>query len=186
MKPEKLTLSENIKRVFFFIFFFIITMALPFMSYNEVVSVLEALNKHELVFNEKSLAPSFILIIPSFAMLTRLLLLKVRNIEIEPELLIKWYKVCGATLILVLFSVPTYTYFIESKIKSEGYTVCNPYSSSRGSDVWVTSQSYCIKKGYRVSSKIIDWLQQQTNEPTPEDVIKKVDELLANSPFNSP
>ncbi|WP_033024171.1 hypothetical protein, partial [Pseudoalteromonas sp. TB64] len=97
MKPEKLTLSENIKRVFFFILFFIITMTLPFMSYNEVVSVLGALNKHELVFNEKSFAPSFILYTPAFVMLTRLILLRVRNIEIEPELLIKWYKVCGAT-----------------------------------------------------------------------------------------
>ena len=184
MKPEKLALSENIKHIFLFALSFVFTIALPFASYREVILVFEALNKHQLIFKEKSFAPSLILAIPLFAMLTRLLLLRVRNIEIEPELLIKWYKVCGATLILMLFSVPTYTYFIESKIKSEGYTICNSYTgSTRGApDIWVTSQSYCIKKGYRVSSKIIDWLQQQTNEPTPEDVIKKVDELLANSP----
>ncbi|WP_166113217.1 hypothetical protein [Pseudoalteromonas sp. Z9A5] len=183
MKPEKLTLSENIKHIFLFALSFVFTIALPFTSYREVILVLEALNKHQLVFNEKSIAAIFILYTPASVMLTRLLLLKVRNIEIEPELIIKLLKVCVATIILILFLVPTYTYFIESKIKSEGYTICNSYTGgSRGSDVWVTSQSYCIKKGYRVSSKIIDWLQQQTNEPTPEDVIKKVDELLANSP----
>ena len=158
MKPEKLTLSENIKRVFLFALSFVFTMALPFASYREVILVFEALNKHQLVFDEKSIAAIFILYTPASVMLTRLLLLKVRNIEIEPELIIKLLKVCVATLILLLFSAPTYTYLIESKIKSEGYTVCNPYSSSRGSDVWVTSQSYCIEKGYRVRSKIIDWL----------------------------
>ena len=83
---------------------------------------------------------------------------------------------------MLLVSVPTYTYFIESKIKSEGYTVCNSYSPSRGADIWVTSQHHCIEKGYRVSEEITDWLKQQTTEPTPEDVIKKVDELLANNP----
>ena len=184
MKPEKITLSESIRGVFLFIFFFMLTITLPIISYSEVALVFEALNEHQLIFEEKSFGASLILGTPVLAMLTRLILLKVRNIEIEPELLIKWYKVCGATLILMLFSVPTYTYFIESKIKDEGYTICNSYTSStRGApDVWVTSQHYCIEKGYRVRSKIIDWLQQQTNEPTPEDVIQKVDELLANSP----
>ena len=184
MKHDRVTLSENIKGVFLFVLFFIITIVLPIASYNEVAFVFEALNNHPMIFKEKSFAPSLILGTPAFAMLTRLILLKVRNTEVEPELLIKWYKLCGITLILLLVSVPTYTYFIESKIKSEGYIICNSYSgSTRGApDVWVTSQHYCIKKGYRVSSEIIDWLKQQTTEPKPKDVIKKVDELLANSP----
>jgi hypothetical protein len=182
MKHERITLSENIKSVFLFVLFFIITIVLPIASYNELVFVFEALNKHPLIFNEKSFSACLILYTPAFAMLTRMIFLKVRNIEIKPELLIKWYKLCGITLILLLISVPTYTYFIESKIKSEGYTVCNSYSTSRGADIWVTSQHYCIEKGYRVSEEITDWLKQQTTEPTPEDVIKKVDELLANNP----
>lgn len=182
MKSEKLALSKNIKGVFLFVLFFIITIALPITSYNELVFVFEALNKQPLIFNEKGFSASLILYTPAFVMLTRLIFLKVRNIEIKPELLIKWYKLCGVTLILLLISVPTYTYFIESKIKSEGYTVCNSYSSSRGADTWVTSQHYCIEKGYRVSEEITDWLNRQTTEPTPEEVIKKVDELLANSP----
>lgn len=182
MKHERITLSKNIKGIFLFTFFFVLTITLPMISYSEVTLVFEALNQHQLIFEEKSFSACLILYTPAFAMLTRLIFLKVRNIEIKPELLIKWYKLCGVTLILLLVSVPTYTYFIESKIKSEGYTVCNSYSTSRGADIWVTSQHYCIEKGYRVSSEIIDWLKQQTTEPTPEDVIKKVDELLANNP----
>ena len=181
MKHERIMLSENIKGIVLFALFFIITIVLPIASYNELVFVFEALNKHPLIFNEKSFSACLILYTPAFAMLTRMIFLKVRNIEIKPELLIKWYKLCGITLISLLISVPTYTYFIESKIKSEGYTVCNSYSTSRGADIWVTSQHYCIEKGYRVSEEITDWLKQQTTEPTPEDVIKKVNELLANN-----
>ena len=182
MKHERITLSENIKGIFLFTFFFVLTITLPMISYSEVTLVFAALNQHQLIFNEKSFSACLILYTPAFAMLTRMIFLKVRNIEIKPELLIKWYKLCGITLILLLISVPTYTYFIESEIKSEGYTVCNSYSTSRGADIWVTSQHYCIEKGYRVSEEITDWLNRQTTEPTPEEVIKKVDELLANSP----
>lgn len=181
MESEKIMVSENIKGIFLFAFFFVLTITLPMISYSEVTLVFAALNQHQLIFEEKSFGASLILGTPVLAMLTRMIFLKVRNIEIKPELLIKWYKLCGITLILLLISVPTYTYFIESKIKSEGYTVCNSYSTSRGADIWVTSQHYCIEKGYRVSEEITDWLKQQTTEPTPEDVIKKVDELLANN-----
>lgn len=182
MESVKIMVSENIKGIFLFIFFFVLTITLPMVSYSEVTLVFEALNQHQLIFEEKSFGASLILGTPVLAMLTRLIFLKLRSIEIEPELLIKWYKLCGVTLIFLLISVPTYIYFIESKIKSEGYTVCNSYSTSRGADIWVTSQHYCIEKGYRVSEEITDWLKQQTTEPTPEDVIKKVDELLANNP----
>lgn len=181
MKHERIMLSENIKGVVLFTFFFVLTITLPMISYSEITLVFAALNQHQLIFEEQSFGASLILGTPVIAMLTRLIFLKVRNIEIKPELLIKWYKLCGVTLILLLISVPTYTYFIESKIKSEGYTTCNSYSTSRGADIWVTSQHYCIEKGYRVSEEITDWLKQQTTEPTPEDVIKKVDELLANN-----
>lgn len=70
MKHERITLSENIKSLFLFVLFFIITIVLPIASYNELVFVFEALNKHPLIFNEKSFSACLILYTPAFAMLT--------------------------------------------------------------------------------------------------------------------
>ena len=95
MKHERIMLSENIKGIVLFAFFFVLTITLPMISYSEITLVFAALNQHQLIFEEQSFGASLILGTPVLVMLTRLMFLKVRNIEIKPELLIKWYKLCG-------------------------------------------------------------------------------------------
>ena len=182
MTSEKLTLSENIKHAFLFILFLIFTIASPFAAWVEVSLVIEALNNNALIFKERSFSPSLIFCVPMFGTLTVLLWLKIKNIEISPSLLNKWFKLCGITLLVMVVTIPVYTNIIENKIESEGYSICNWYG--RGSigapDIWVSSQSYCIKEGYKVRVELIDWLKHQTTKPTPKDVTNKINELLTN------
>ena len=182
MTSEKLTLSENIKHTFLFILFLTFTIASPFAAWVEVSSVIEALNNNDLIFKERSFSPSLILCVPMFGTLTGLLWLKIKNTEISPSLLNKWFKLCGITLLVIVVTIPVYTNIIENKIESEGYSICNWYG--RGSigapDIWVSSQSYCIKEGFKVRVELIDWLKQQTTKPTPKDVMNKINELLTD------
>jgi hypothetical protein len=72
---------------------------------------------------------------------------------------------------LFLLLVIPFNLYIESYIKSNGYTYCNWYTSPsfRGPDVWLKNDELCLQDGSVITSDIYDWFEMHNEkgiEPT--------------------
>lgn len=61
--------------------------------------------------------------------------------------------------------------YVESYIKSNGYTYCNWYTkpSVRAPDVWLKNDELCLQDGSVITSDIYDWFEMHNEkgiEPT--------------------
>jgi len=79
----------------------------------------------------------------------------------------------GLFIALSLFPllVIPFNLYIESYIKSNGYTYCNWYTSPsfRGPDVWLKNDELCLQDGSVITSDVTDWFEQKNQqgiEPT--------------------
>ena len=74
-------------------------------------------------------------------------------------------------LSLFFLLVIPFNLYVESYIKSNGYTYCNWYTSPsfRGPDVWLKNDELCLQDGSVIISDIYDWFEMHNEkriEPT--------------------
>ena len=74
-------------------------------------------------------------------------------------------------LSLFFLLVIPFNLYVESYIKSNGYTYCNWYTkpSFRSPDVWLKNDKLCLQNGSVITSDIYGWFEmhnEQGTEPT--------------------
>ena len=74
-------------------------------------------------------------------------------------------------LSLFFLLVIPFNLYVESYIKSNGYTYCNWYTSPsfRGPDVWLKNDELCLQDGSVITRDIYDWFEMHNEkgiEPT--------------------
>ena len=101
------------------------------------------------------------------------------------RLLIKMAAICVP---LVIISTITYSFWIGSELRANGYSHCTLYDSpTRGAPViWVKSDRYCQKRAVLIEYDLLKRLDQYDNdgkEPSDEELDVMIVELLEDNPF---
>ena len=146
----------------------IICFALIYTVISEI-SLLEAVGSSPFI-KEKSGKVLLLFFLFPFSLFFLASIQKLLNYKSE-YLMTGFVKGLFIALPLFLLLVIPFNLYIESYIKSNGYTYCNWYTSPsfRGPDVWLKNDELCLQDGSVITSDIYDWFEMHNEkriEPT--------------------
>ena len=146
----------------------IICFALIYTVISEI-SLLEAVGSSSFI-KEKSGKVLLLFFLFPFSLFFLASIQKLLNYKSE-YLMTGFVKGLFIALPLFLLLVIPFNLYIESYIKSNGYTYCNWYTSPsfRGPDVWLKNDELCLQDGSVITSDIYDWFEMHNEkgiEPT--------------------
>ena len=153
----------------------------------EELSNIEKIRDGHIYIGNRDLAFGAIFFIPVLAVLDYMFILVLLD-KFRDNVMKLFIKIAFISIPVMIISSITYSFWIGSELRANGYSHCTLYDSpTRGAPViWVKSDRYCQKRAVLIEYDLLKRLDQYDNdgkEPSDEELDVMIVELLEDNPF---
>ncbi|MCL1046436.1 hypothetical protein L2737_14050 [Shewanella electrodiphila] len=153
----------------------------------EELSNIEKIRDSHIYIGNRDLAFGAIFFIPVLAVPDYMFILVLLD-KFKDNVMKLFIKIAIISIPVMIISSITYSFWIGSELRANGYSHCTLYDSpTRGAPViWVKSDRYCQKRAVLIEYDLLKRLDQYDNdgkEPSDEELDVMIVELLEDNPF---